>query len=148
MASGIQGWNICTSKRHTLHNLSGKNNEFTWSEKCQNSFQRVREYLCAGPVLAIFNPEASFSILTDGNKKVGVVLKQPPENEVWNQVFCFSRKLVTQKNNEKANKLIIKKQSVIAIISYYFNQFIIDWKYSHKYKWIDANYSFQSLKLN
>lgn len=86
-----------------LYNLLRKNTDFIWSERCQNSFQKVKEYLCSVPVLAIFDPTAPIYILTDASiEGVGAVLKQPQENNLLKPVFFFSKKLTTSQRTKKA----------------------------------------------
>jgi len=64
-----------------LHNLLRKNIEFKWSEACQKSFEKVKNYLCSTPVLAIFDSTAPIHIYTDASiEDVGAVLKQPQED--------------------------------------------------------------------
>lgn len=110
-----------------LYNLLRKNIEFNWSEKCQKSFQKVIEYLCAGPALAIFDPEAPIYILTDASMEgVGAVLKQPQENEVLKPVFFFSRKL---NDSQKAKKAIYIECLAIKEAILYWQYYLIGKKF-------------------
>lgn len=77
-----------------LHNLLRKNVEFQWSNECQNSFETVKNHLCAELILAIFDSNKPIYIFTNASLHgVGAILKQPQENNVLKPVFYFSKKL-------------------------------------------------------
>lgn len=60
-----------------LHNLLRKNTKFIWSDKCQETFDKIKKILCSKPVLAIFNPNSQIFMYTDASiKGLGAVLKQ------------------------------------------------------------------------
>jgi len=86
-----------------LRNLLRKNVIFDWTEECRNSFESTKEYLCAVPALAIFDPESPIFIFTDASVEgVGAILKQPQENGSLKSVFFFSRKLTDAQKRKKA----------------------------------------------
>lgn len=39
-----------------LHNLLRKGQNFCWSDQCQKTFEKIKDLLCAEPILAIFDP--------------------------------------------------------------------------------------------
>lgn len=86
-----------------LHNLLRKGQNFTWSEKCQESFENIKKLLCSQPVLAIFNTNLPIYIYTDASiQGVGAVLKQPQENNEEKPVAYFSKKLNETQKRKKA----------------------------------------------
>lgn len=44
-----------------LHNLLRKGQEFIWTKKCQESFDKIKKLLCSQPVLTIFDPDLYIS---------------------------------------------------------------------------------------
>lgn len=40
-----------------LHNLLRENVKFDWTEECQRTFEKIKDYLSSSPILAIFDPE-------------------------------------------------------------------------------------------
>lgn len=101
-----------------LHNLLRKGQEFIWSEKCQNVFDYMKNFLCTQPVLAIFDPGLPIHIYTDASLQgIGAVLKQPQLNEnskTEKPVAYFSKKLNESQKKKKAIYLecIAIKESV------------------------------------
>lgn len=86
-----------------LHNLLRKGQHFTWSGKCQESFENIKKLLCSQPVLAIFNTNLPIYIYTDASiQGVGAVLKQPQENNEEKPVAYFSKKLNETQKRKKA----------------------------------------------
>ena len=70
----------------TLHK---KANKFLWTEKCEESFQKLKQLLMTAPVLWIADPDADFVVCMDASKEGlgGVLLKNDHE-------ICYgSRKL-------------------------------------------------------
>lgn len=77
-----------------LHNLLRKGQKFIWSEKCQESFNKIKTLLCLKPILTIFNPDLPIYIYTDASiQGIGAVLKQPQPNGEEKPCAYFSRKL-------------------------------------------------------
>lgn len=86
-----------------LHNLLRKEVPFDWSEKCQESFDKIKALMCSEPVLKIFDPEVPIDIYTDASiKGVGAVLKQNDENGNNKPVAYFSKKLTEAQKKKKA----------------------------------------------
>lgn len=86
-----------------LHNLLRKDQNFSWTEKCQKSFDTIKELLCSKPILEIFDPNLPIHIYTDASiHGVGAILKQPQENGEEKPCAYFSRKLNESQKRKKA----------------------------------------------
>ncbi|XP_039306036.1 uncharacterized protein LOC113003495 isoform X1 [Solenopsis invicta] len=86
-----------------LHNLLQKNQIFTWTEKCQKSFEKIKHMLCTKPVLAIFDQDLPINIYTDACLiGVGAVLKQVQPDGKEKPVAYFSKKLNEAQKKKKA----------------------------------------------
>uniref|UniRef100_A0A5S6PZG1 RNA-directed DNA polymerase n=2 Tax=Trichuris muris TaxID=70415 RepID=A0A5S6PZG1_TRIMR len=60
-----------------LHKLTGKNEPFVWGEKCQNSFNALKEALSCEPILALPDFTMQFDLFTDASQHgLGAVLEQ------------------------------------------------------------------------
>lgn len=87
----------------SLHNLLRKGQHFTWTGKCQESFEKIKSLLCSQPILAIFNANLPIYIYTDASiQGVGAVLKQPQEDNEEKPVAYFSKKLKETQKKHKA----------------------------------------------
>lgn len=65
----------------SFHRLLRKEADFVWTQECQNSFQKIKDYLTSSPILPIFDGKLPIHIYTDANLEgIGAVLKQP-QNE-------------------------------------------------------------------
>ena len=59
-----------------LHNLLRKNVKFICNEKCEKSFQKIKEYLYSSPFLSIYDQNEKIFIYTDASgNALGAVLK-------------------------------------------------------------------------
>lgn len=86
-----------------LHNLLKKNTPFDWNDKCENSFNLVKNCLCSEPCLAIYDPKKETVIQTDASLEgIGAVLKQKQENGIFKPVAYFSKKLNEVQKRKKA----------------------------------------------
>lgn len=88
-----------------LHNLLRKDQEkhFTWTQKCQEAFEKVKNLLCSKPILAIFDPRLPIHIYTDASiEGIAAILKQPQNNNEEKPVAYFSRKLKEYQKKKKA----------------------------------------------
>jgi hypothetical protein len=45
--------------------LTKKNKEFYWNEKCNEAFEKLKEFMITGPILAHFHPEKKTILETD-----------------------------------------------------------------------------------
>ena len=62
-------------------NLTKKDAEWKWTNECQRAFENIRDALVSQPVLAIADPNKSYTLLTDAsNYAMGAILMQDDEN--------------------------------------------------------------------
>lgn len=86
-----------------LHNLLRKDQKFIWTEKCQESFNKTKNFLCSKPVLGIFDPDKEIYIYTDASiQGLGAILKQPQENGDEKPIAYFSKRLTKSQTQKKA----------------------------------------------
>lgn len=86
-----------------LHNLLRKNEKFVWSEKCEESFNQIKRYLCSQPVLEIYDKNLPIKIFTDASLEgVGAILKQTQLDGKDKPVAYFSKKLNEAQKRKKA----------------------------------------------
>ena len=86
-----------------LHNLLRKGSNFVWTDECERSFQEIKEYLCSGPVLSIYDQNKPVFIYTHASGEgLGAVLKQPQEDGMLHPVAYFSRRLKPAELKRKA----------------------------------------------
>lgn len=86
-----------------LHNLLRKDQKFIWTEKCQESFDTIKNMLCSRPILEIFDPDLPIHIYTDASiQGIGAILKQPQKNGEEKPCAYFSRKLNDSQKRKKA----------------------------------------------
>ena len=52
-----------------LTDLTKKNCQFLWSDKCENSFQELKRRLTTAPILALPNAKDSYTVYTDASRK-------------------------------------------------------------------------------
>lgn len=85
-----------------LHNLLRKNQQFTWTEDCKASFDRIKDLLCRQPILGIFDPKLPINIYTDASLKgIGAILKQPQMDGEDKPIAYFSKKLNDAQKKKK-----------------------------------------------
>lgn len=86
-----------------LHKLLRKNEKFVWTEKCENSFKQIKEYLCSQPILEIFDKDLPIKIYTDASLEgIGAILKQTQPDGKDKPVAYFSKKLNDVQKRKKA----------------------------------------------
>lgn len=89
-----------------LHNLLRKNTKFIWSEKCQESFDTIKNLLCSQPILEIFDNNLPIKIFTDASiLGVGATLKQIQLDGKEKPVAYFSKKLNEAQKKKKPTYL-------------------------------------------
>jgi len=72
-----------------------KENKFLWTDKCEESFQNLKQLLMTAPVLWIADPNGDFVICTDASKEgLGGVLLQNDH-----AIYYESKKLKDHKKN-------------------------------------------------
>ena len=92
-----------TNLLEPLHNLLRKDVPFFWSDDCQNSFDKVKEYLTSKPILAIFDRDEPINLYTDASGVgIGAVLKQIQDDGSEKPVAFFSKKLSNVQKRKKA----------------------------------------------
>jgi hypothetical protein len=74
---------------YPITSLQKKGTRFNWSEKCQDSFNKLKELLTTTPILKVADPDKDFTICVDASKEgIGGVLTQE------GHIICFeSQKL-------------------------------------------------------
>ena len=88
----IEGFSRITNH---ITSLQKKGKIFVWDQKCEESFNKLKELLTTAPILKIAYPNKDFVVCTDAcNEGLGGVLKQ--EGHV---IDYESRNLKTYKNN-------------------------------------------------
>jgi len=77
-----------------LHNLTKKNVQFKWDEKCENAFNELKKRLTSTPLLRHPDPQKPFIVECDAsNYAIGSILSQKDENNVLHPVAYHSRSL-------------------------------------------------------
>ena len=68
--------------------LQKKENKFIWINKCEESFQNLKQLLMTAPVLQIVDPDGDFVVCTDASKEGhgGFLLQN-------NHAICYGKKL-------------------------------------------------------
>lgn len=86
-----------------IHNLLRKNQQFIWTEECQDSFNKIKKLLCSKPVLGIFDSDLPINIYTDACiKGIGAIMKQPQIDGEEKPIAFFSKKLNDAQKKKKA----------------------------------------------
>ena len=81
--------------------LQKKENKFLWTDKCEESFQKLKQLLMSALVLQIADPDEDFIVCTSARKEglVGVLLQN-------DHVICFeSQKLKEHEKNYPTHDL-------------------------------------------
>ena len=108
-----------SEKFEPLHNLLRKNVEFKWDDKCEGTFNLIKDYLCSKPVLQIYDHEKEVVLETDASSfGLGAVLKQPDELGTLHPVFYFSRKL-TPKEKRDYDTIHLECKAIKEAIKYW-----------------------------
>lgn len=86
-----------------LHNLLKKNIPFIWDDKCEKSFNLIKDSLCSQPCLAIYDPRKETVVQTDASLEgIGAILKQKQEDGSFKPIAFFSKKLNEVQKRKKA----------------------------------------------
>lgn len=86
-----------------LHKLLRKNEPFLWTEKCEESFNHIKQLLCSQPILEIFDNDLPIKIFTDASiEGIGAILKQTQSDNKDKPVAYFSKKLNETQKRKKA----------------------------------------------
>ncbi|KAK9738048.1 RNase H-like domain found in reverse transcriptase [Popillia japonica] len=72
--------------------LTRKNQEWEWTPNQEEAFQKAKDVLTQRPVLALYNPEATFEVHTDASKigLAGILLQRMADTPL-KPVAYFSR---------------------------------------------------------
>lgn len=97
-----------------LTSLLSKKTKFHWSDKCQESFDKLKAMLKNAPVLSAPNFSQSFKLSVDASDVgVGGVLIQEDKSGVDHPVCYFSKKL----NKHQKNYSTIEKECLALILA-------------------------------
>ncbi|MCU7801257.1 MAG: reverse transcriptase, partial [gamma proteobacterium symbiont of Lucinoma myriamae] len=97
-----------------LTNLLSKKSKFIWSEKCQESFDKVKAILQNSPVLSAPEFEKQFKLAVDASDiGAGAVLLQADKDNVDHPVCYFSKKF----NKYQKNYSTIEKECLALILA-------------------------------
>ena len=80
-----------------LTDLTRKNspNRVVWTDDCDRAFKKLKEGLCAAPILYSPNFEKQFFLQTDASERgIGAVLSQMDDDNTDHPVAFYSRKLL------------------------------------------------------
>jgi RNase H-like domain found in reverse transcriptase len=100
----------CARISRRLTQLTG-NTPFTWDEKTQEAFERLKKALCTAPVLRTFDPQLPIVVTTDASGfAIGAVLEQD-EDGFRRPVAYFSRTMNPHEQNYHA-----QEQELFAIV--------------------------------
>ena len=87
-----------------LINLTKKDSTFTWTEECNQAFNKLKESLAEPPILAYPNPEEPFEVHTDAsNYGIGAVLTQVQEGK--ERVIAFASRVLNKLLNHRKRML-------------------------------------------
>ena len=88
-----------------LEELTGKYAQFSWTDKCQAAFDKLRAVLISAPVLRLPDVGRPFRVVTDASEiaVAGVLMQQDNEGE-WHPIAYTSRRLRPEEKNYHANE--------------------------------------------
>ena len=96
-----------------LHTLSGKNQNFNWTESCEESFSQLKRALTSSPVLAMPKDAGKFILDTDACEvSIGAVLSQVQDG-VERVIAYSSRKLSKPEKN-----YCVTRKELLAVVYY------------------------------
>ncbi|RAL67224.1 hypothetical protein DID88_007999 [Monilinia fructigena] len=89
----IKGYSGITN---TLNHVKPEKDQgsFEWTAKAQESFETLKQAVAEEPILLTFDPEKQIIVETDSSDfAIGAVLSQPGQNEKYQPIAFYSRKL-------------------------------------------------------
>lgn len=105
----VKGYSKITSP---LSSLLSKDKEFTWTQECQNAFEKLKTLLTTPPVLAYPDHTRPFSLTTDASgTAIGYILGQRDKNGKDRVIAYGGRSL-----NKHERKYPISEREGLAII--------------------------------
>ena len=100
-----------------LHDLTKKDQKFSWNKEQEKAFQVLKEKLVTAPVLHHFNPEKGTILHVDGSKTgIGAVLLQEDDKGVPHPIAYASRSL--NKNEKNYTISEIEGLAVVYFLEY------------------------------
>ncbi|RAL65789.1 hypothetical protein DID88_005454 [Monilinia fructigena] len=88
----IKGYSGITTPLTTLTRKD--QGSFEWTAKAQESFETLKQAVAEEPILLTFDPEKQIIVETDSSDfAIGAVLSQPGQNEKYQPIAFYSRKL-------------------------------------------------------
>lgn len=109
-----------------LTNLTKKEIKFNWTEKCQTSFNTLKEKLVTAPVLVYPNENDQFILDTDASgHAIGAVLSQIQDGE--EKVIAYASKML----NNSQKKYCTTYRELLAVVTFvkYFRHYLIGQKF-------------------
>lgn len=94
-----------------LTDLTSKNKDYQWNEEAQQSFQFLKDALCAAPILAFPLADGKFVVDTDAsNFSIGGVLSQSQDGE--ERVISYSSK----KLDKQQQRYCVTRRELLAVV--------------------------------
>lgn len=113
----------CAVILNPLHNLLRKDINFVWSKECNDTFEHLKEILCAEPILQIFDHKKEIFIETDASKiGIAAIMKQRDSNDILMPVAYFSKKIST--SQAKRDAIYVETLAIKEAISYWQHMLI------------------------
>ncbi|KFD60559.1 hypothetical protein M514_27263 [Trichuris suis] len=92
-----------------LHSLTQKDAPFVWSEKCQESFETLKEALSSEPILALPDCAVEFDLFTDASQHgLGAILEQR------NHVIAYASRVLRP---AERNYSVIEKECLAIVFA-------------------------------
>ena len=97
-----------------LHRLTERTAPFTWTQECQESFDRLRECLCSAPILAYPDFQRPFILDTDASDTgLGGVLSQA-DDQGRERVIAYGSRLLTKPER----KYCVTRRELLAAVTF------------------------------
>jgi hypothetical protein len=87
---------------YPITSLQKKGTKFTWSQKCQDNFNKLKELLTTTPILRVAEPDKEFIVCMDARKRR---LGRCPNSRRAHVIFYESRKLKDHERNYVTHEL-------------------------------------------
>lgn len=92
--------------RHPLNVLLKKGIKWHWTERCQETFETLKNLLISKPILQLYDVNKECHLYVDASKKqIGAVLKQVDEHGVLHPISYHSRVLKSYEENYSITEL-------------------------------------------
>jgi hypothetical protein len=91
---------------HPLHQLLRKDQNFKWTNSCEDAFQKLKQHLISAPILARPNYKLPFILETDASTiGLGAILSQEDSDGKTHVIHYASRGLTPAEKNYSATEL-------------------------------------------